>query len=410
MPATVTLHLDKRTTTKHGHPIKLSIYFAGKQFLVATKIAATEKGYQTLLEGGRRTKHLTGVRSKLDKAKSKAQAIVNQMGNDFSLDKFRRKFYSEIEYQTKGSALYLVDLYNERMHELQKNKQFKYLSSYKTSLKSLSEFKPGITLQDCSVAKIREFEHWVLEKGNSLTTVYTYLRPLRAVYKKAIDDGIMHSDAFPFGRGKYVIGNSDSARRALLPSDIKKLWEYKPGSEAQRRAIDYWFFSFHGNGIAPIDIANLKKDNLKVDHIVYQRRKTKRSKHKPKDVIIYLSEDLNIIIDRQGNRQPNPYLFPIFHKGMSDVDQYKKIEKWKGEQNKILRRVGVKLGLQASPCLYSARHSFADTLGSAEVNVKTVADALGQETITMALNYMGTALLDKVKRLAELTTLFKDSA
>ncbi len=407
--ASANLFLDKRSESQtKGFPVKIHIYHAGKQHLVSTKIFATENSFNTAFRSIAKSPRHVALRQKMDAAKAKADAILEKMDGKFDLVKFRRMFYSEISYQTKGAALFLADLYEAKMEELRKGRQFKHLAAFQSSLNSLNKFKPKIALQDVSVAVLKDYERWVLEQGNSLSTVFTYLRPLRIVFKRAIEDGLLNPGTFPFGRGNFVIGNSESARRALPVLDIKKLWEYEAANAAQQRAKDMWFFSFFCNGIAPIDVAYLTSSNLKGDHLIYQRRKTKRSKRNSKHVIVEYSPDMAEIVRRQGNVKPNPFLFLILVEGMSEDEQFACIEKWKGEQNKILRRIGTKLKMESAPCLYSARHSFADTLGAADVNIKTAVDALGQETIAMAMNYMGNARVEKVKQLARLTTAFKE--
>jgi integrase/recombinase XerD len=406
--ASANLLLDKRSTDKYDrYPVRLQIYHMGNQFLVSTKLFATEETFNAAIKQGSKARNHSKLRDTLNEQRTKAQSILDKMGTVIDKDKFKRMFYSEIAYQTKGAALYIADLYAQQMAKFKKGNQFKHMAAYQSSLNSLNLFKPNLALQDITVELLEDYDHWMRGKGCSLSTVNTYLRPLRTVFKKAIDEGFMSADSFPFGRGKYVINNSESARMALHREEVRMFWDYAPANDAQQRAKDFWFFSYFANGMAPVDMAHLTAKNFKGDHIIYQRKKTQRTKRQTKDVIVHVNEDMQTILDRQGSADASPYLFTILSKGMTTEEQYKAVEEWKREQNKILQRIAVKLKLETL-CLYSARHSYAGALGMEDVNLKTVADMMGQETSHMAANYMGNLRLDRVKQLSTLTSKFKD--
>lgn len=408
--ASAKLLLHKNFTNKDGrHPIKIQVYECGIQRPFSTKINATEDEYKKANSAGAKKKLVQKLRDDMDAAKSKAVAVIDKLGPAFTFEMFKKMYYSTIDYVTKGSLITLDTLYFEQMKQLEKNNQFKYKTSYSSSLRSLLKYGGDkLTLQDIDVDFLKSYQIAMLGEGKSISTIFTYLRPLRAIYNIAIDDKLISNDNFPFAKG-YSIGSSHSARAALQQTEIKSFWDYIPTNDAQSKAKDYWFFSFYGFGIAPVDMAKLTHKNLKSDHIEFSRSKTSKSTSEIKIVKAPLNDDMVAILSRIGNTTPKPYLFPILSSKLTPKEQTETIDNWKRQTNKILNRIGKKLNTNKPINLYSARHSFADTMGSHDVSYKIVSDFLGQNTITMALNYMGNARLEKAKEFAALIPLFKNS-
>ena len=84
-------------------------------------------------------------------------------------------------------------------------------------------------------------------RRKSKTTVGIYLRPLRAIFNKAIEEGDIVADIYPFK--KYQIPTGQNIKKALDKSELKKLFttQVEPGSPKEK-ARDFWFFSYQCNG------------------------------------------------------------------------------------------------------------------------------------------------------------------
>jgi integrase/recombinase XerD len=400
---TINIFFDKRTTNKDGkHPIKVLVYFAGRQKLFSSNLSATKEEYNSLWDQKNKKHSSIQLRKKMLEAKEKASAIVYKLGASFTFEKFKKIFYSDIDYVTKGSLLHLDVLYEQYITDLELNNQFKNAKGYHTSLTSLKKFGGNeIYLSMITVEYLKAYKAWLLNKGCTISTVRTYLRPLRAIWNKAYNDELIGGKS-PFGKYGFSIGNSESARAALSVEERNNFWAYLPQNSAQQRAKDYWFFSLNCFGIAPIDIAKLTIDNVKCDKIEFSRSKTKNTDGEKKVVTAPLNQDMLDILNRQGNKKPQPYIFPILRAGMNQQEQEEAIEIWRKQINKVLRRIGTKLSFHVSLNLYSARHSFADILGEANYNEKSIADFLGNTSITMAKNYMGNARFEKAKQASSL--------
>jgi len=130
----------------------------------------------------------------------------------------------------------------------------------------------------------------MLEKKKSISTVGIYTRSLRTIFNKAISDGIIPNDLYPFGRHKYQTPTALNVKKALSLEDIKKIYDYKaPPGTMKEQARDMWLFSYIANGINPKDIAWLKYSNIKDDKIVLIRQKTIRTERTQLDAPVKLT-------------------------------------------------------------------------------------------------------------------------
>lgn len=144
-----------------------------------------------------------------------------------------------------------------------------------------------------------------------------YLRPLRTIFNEAIEEGIIKKEIYYlFGRRKYRIPAAKNTKKALELSDVKKIYYYQcdPKNISQPRAKGFWLFSYFGNGMNPKDIACLQYKNVQNGYINFERSKTERAlRSDPKPIIVFITDDVQAIIDRWGNkdRSPKTYIFPI---------------------------------------------------------------------------------------------------
>lgn len=74
-------------------------------------------------------------------------------------------------------------------------------SNYATSSRSLKQFlayrkkrSERRSFEDIIVSFLNEYETWMLQKGNSISTVGIYLRPLRTLFNTAKEEGKVDQD------------------------------------------------------------------------------------------------------------------------------------------------------------------------------------------------------------------------
>jgi integrase/recombinase XerD len=94
---------------------------------------------------------------------------------------------------------------------------------------------------------------------------------LRAIFNKAIAENEIRTDIYPFGNKKYKIPASKNTKKALSKEQLKKLLEYVPKNEFQKKARSFWFFSYSCNGMNIKDIALLKFKDIQEGAVRFYR-------------------------------------------------------------------------------------------------------------------------------------------
>ena len=146
--------------------------------------------------------------------------------------------------------------------------------NYATALRSLLAFhgKKDISFAEVDSRLVDAYGEWLRRKGICKDTLSCYMRSLRAVYNKAVEQGLTEQKE-PFVN--VFTGISRTRKRSIEKADINKLRavQVKPGSFMQL-VRDVFLFCFYACGMPFVDVAFLKKSQIKGGILVYHRRKT----------------------------------------------------------------------------------------------------------------------------------------
>ena len=139
------------------------------------------------------------------------------------------------------------------------------------------------------------------------------MRILRAVYNRAVEQGLTEQHN-PF-RHVYT-GVDKTAKRAISIAAIKRIKELDLTPQpVMDFARDMFLFSFYTRGMSFIDMAYLRKTNLKNKVMIYRRRKTGQQlsiKWEPCMQKIVEKYERNKIY--RSLSSDSPYLLPILRK------------------------------------------------------------------------------------------------
>ena len=115
-------------------------------------------------------------------------------------------------------------------------------------------------------------------------------------------------------------------------------------------ARDMFLFSFYTRGMSFVDMAYLKKNDLKNGILTYRRKKTGQR------LCIRWERDMQDILEKYHISQESPYLLPIIHKiGKEERKQYNNALHL---VNKKLKFIGSILQLSIPLTMYVARHKW----------------------------------------------------
>lgn len=158
-------------------------------------------------------------------------------------------------------------------------------------------------------------------------------------------------------------------------------------------ARDLFMFSFYTRGMSFVDMAYLRKSDLRNGILSYRRRKTNRQ------LFVKWERQMQAIVDKYSTGD-SPYLLPII-KNM-ETDSRRQYQNASHFVNTKLRKIGVMLGLSMPLTAYVARHGWASIAKSKQVPVATISEAMGHDSETTTRIYLAsldTAHVDRANHL-----------
>lgn len=258
-----------------------------------------------------------------------------------------------------------------------------YACARQSLVKFMTEHAPDrgcdIPFHALTAGLLQAYEAWLYRRGVKPNTVSFYMRILRAVYNRAAEDGLMAPvTCHPF---KHVYtGIAKTRKRALPLSEIRRMKELNL-SHVPRLAFarDIFLFSFYTRGMSFVDIAYLKKSDLKHDTLVYRRRKTGA------ELYIRWEEPMREIVRRYTSPR-SPYLFPIIADRRKDPRRQYLTQLH--EVNYHLKKVAEMLSLDMPLTLYCARHSWASVAHEADVSLAVISQGMGHASEQVTRIYL----------------------
>lgn len=224
----------------------------------------------------------------------------------------------------------------------------------------------------------------------SLNTVGIYLRDLRAIFNKAINEKIVDKEMYPFGLRKYEIPATSKTKKAFNTDQLEKLFQAIPKNEKQVKAQDVWFFSFVCNGVNIKDIVYLKWKNIVGNQIEFIREKSRYTKKtRQKTIQVPLTDFSKGFIEKYGikDKSESEYVLPVINDKMTDADKNKSKNNFTRFINQHLKKLALENGLTTKISTYWARHSFSTSAIRKNVTMEFVSEALGHSDLKTTQNY-----------------------
>lgn len=390
--------LDTRNKTKDGlYPLKIRVTFNRQSRMYGIGRDLTEEQFNKLFSSKLRDEFLKEIRVHSENIKKNAIDVSDKI-RVFSFEKFRNAFIGNSSNSEKTDDVYKnLELY---ISTLQSEGRVSTASTYECTLKSLKRYKKKLTFEEITVKFLNDYEKWMLNSGNSITTVGIYLRSLRAIFNQAIDNGVINKDSYPFRKKLFQIAAGRNIKKALSVQNIHKIFEYPTiyGSSVDK-AKDFWMFSYLCNGLNVKDICRLKWKDIDGDKLIVIRAKTANtSKSNQKIISIFLNDKALEIIDKWScDRKLNSYVFPILEENPSPQRERDLVQHFTKFINKYMKRIGKELGFEKPLTTYVARHSFSTVLKRGGAPIEYIAEALGHSSLKTTESYLD-SFEDDVKR------------
>lgn len=390
MDATISVICYKSKTLANGeHPLMLRIAQNGKSTYKSLKISVAAKHWdfeRNVPKPNNPNKDLIQkiiLKTKLDYQ----QKILEKKANseEFTASSFINEQKEEIKAKTVEE--FYLSLIEDLKQKGRIGNSYAYLNSYNTLRNFNKGKKLNYTFSHIDVPFCKKFEDWMRSKGNKDTTLSYQFRTLRATYNKAIEAKIVAREKNPFIEYKLSHFNTKTIKRALSKNDILKLINANCNGQSKLRQLthDLFSFSYLCGGISFVDIANLTRQNIVEDRLIYQRQKTHGN------INLLLSKEASTIIAKYSTyQQEAEYLFPILHckRHITPMQKNNRVHKICHQVNTELRKFAQELGITAEVTTYVARHSFATILKKSGVNIGIISQALGHQDIKTTQIYL----------------------
>ena len=217
------------------------------------------------------------------------------------------------------------------------------------------------------------------------------MKHLKAVYRRALDDGLIE-DSRPFRRVNTSI--APTSKRALSLETIHRLMDMDLShSPSKSFARDLFLFSLYTRGMPFIDIAYLEKKNLRYGILTYRRQKTNQQ------LEIHWEQCMQHILQKYKSDNSSPFLFSIInHKEENYRRQYLNASTL---INRQLKKIGEMLHLAQPLTMYCARHSWASIARDEGIPISVISKGMGhdsEKTTQIYLSSIKSDIIDKANR------------
>lgn len=296
----------------------------------------------------------------------------------------------------------VIDEFNRYSHEyslfnfmegiiakLKQNGKVRTAETYKATLNSFKKFRQDEDIMlDCLNSEVMEaYEAWHHNRGVTPNTISFYTRILRAVYNRAVEDDVIENRS-PF---RHVYTGVDKTVKRALPLDVIK--KIKGMDLSLNAALDFardmFMMSFYLRGMSFIDMAYLKKSDLKNGYVTYRRRKTGQQ------LTIEWTSDMQLVLDKHPENESD-YLLPIIKTvGINDRCAYRNVSY---NINRSLKQISNMLDLNFRLTMYVARHSWASAAKAKGVPLSVISEGMGHDSETTTQIYLAsldTSVVDR---------------
>ena len=283
--------------------------------------------------------------------------------------------------------LKVVAFMKQVAEELRMGGNFGTAHVYRSSINAIIAYhgEGDFSFDEVTPEWLKGFEVHLRGRGCSWNTVSTYLRTFRAVYNRAVNSRMVIYTPHLF-RSVYT-GTRADHKRALCDEDMKKVFTKLPQSSAVPSAIrcaqDLFVLMFLLRGLPFVDLAYLRKSDLRDNVITYRRRKTGRP------LSVTLTPEAMALLKKYMNHDPHsPYLFPLLKSGEGTKEAYREYQLALRNFNYQLMILKQVLGLTSEVSSYTARHTWATLARESGAPISIISAGLGHTSEEMTRVYL----------------------
>ena len=344
-----------------------------------------------VLASNERKNYLQSVANRIEWDIKRLTAIIAllEKGNKgYTVDDILVKFNRQADGQS------LFPFMQSVINQLKRLNRIRTSETYVATLASFMKFRNGQDILLCEMDSdmVMFYEAWLKANGNCPNTTSFYMRILRAVYNRAVEKELTEQK-HPF---KHVYTGIDkTVKRAIPLKVVKRIKELdltlKPHLDYAR---DMFLFSFYTRGMSFVDMAYLKKSDLKNGILTYRRRKTGQQ------LTIKWEKCMEEIVTKYEDRSATQYLLPIIISPFANERvQYRNALY---RVNTALKEVARLVNISIPLTMYCARHGWASIAKSKNIPLSVISEGMGhdsEETTRIYLASLDTSVVDRANSL-----------
>lgn len=283
----------------------------------------------------------------------------------------------------------LGEYVRELTQRLHKNGKHRSAEIYTCTLRSFMKFRKekDLLISQLDSLIMEDYESYLRKNGLTLNTISFYMKRLRAIYNKALEQYGLE-DRKPFAHS--FTKNTPTAKRALTAENIHQIVAATTVTEEEALARDLFLFSFYTRGMSFVDIAFLEKGSIKDGQLIYKRKKT------GKELRVAWRPCMQEIADRHPSLDGKHLLGIVNQNVVTDVR--KQYHYRQCRVNKALQKFTRRIGIPMKVTMYCARHSWATIAREKNIPISVISDSMGHNSEKITRIYLKSINDDVIDR------------
>lgn len=326
------------------------------------------------------------MQCKIDWALKRWQTILDRLERshkDYTVEELCEIFSKEQTYKTVFVFL---------QEQVTKKEQMKRQGTARTYGNAYRRFKAfredvDLTFDELTSDMIECYEAWLIDKRLKQNSIRCYLRTLNTLLCKAVEEDLLNNtNLFSHVRLSYV----KTTKRAISEKELKVIANLElPENSTMALARDIFMFSFYMRGMPFVDIAYLRKTDLKNGMWTYCRKKTNQC------LMVEWEKAQQKILDRYAHQMENrSYLLPIIKE--EDGTEYKQYQRMQININRALKKIGEMAELKMPLTTYVARHTWASVARDMNIPIAVISEGMGHNSIKTTQVYLNSIDISRI--------------
>lgn len=275
------------------------------------------------------------------------------------------------------------------MSQLKQERRFSSAKSYRDAMRSFMRFcgQDDYPYHELNRDILRRYEAYLTGNGCSRNTISTYMRRLRCIYNLAVEAG--QAPYIPNLFHDVFTGVDSKRKKSLTLEEQHKLLTVPVKDKSLRRTQQAACLMFQYGGMAFVDFARLRPENIRKGVLDYKRRKTGTP------MCLEVLPTSRAMCEELVCEGDGRYLFPFLCGTKEGYDEYKEYNTALARFNRNLKLLAREAGVESEVTSYTIRHSFAMALKEHGVPIEMISELLGHRSIKTTQIYLRSFSLER---------------